>query len=387
MRAQRFIGAVSACGAAFLAVSSARAQSTTPIADPVPPWLAPAAATPTGSTPASATPTGSTDAASSPDASTPAVAAPTEEDVIVTRAGREVRGVAVDVRVGQTVTIRNAAGALQVIPWADVSAARGPSFGPATGATARGPSLDSGREIDDGYTPRSSPRGFLQPHEGAVPVIVESDGDPLTVSLLHPVTISSSSWGLPWSGSPGIVGYGGVGWGGMGAGNSTYGNSLDPYGAPSQTVATLQLCNTPCTLYLRPGSHSVRVGGPGRRESDETLDVGSHGGRVRFHSASRNSFSAGQVFLWAGAGVSLIGVLLFVETTTNRRAGVPGDAGPAIGLMVGGGIAVSIGIPLVVMNFTGRVESSPLVRAMRGGVRLAGGASHDGAWASVGATF
>lgn len=295
-------------------------------------------------------------------------------DTVALRNGGEVRGIAIDVRVGQTVTMRTPSGELRVIAWGDIASASGPAFRHVLpGAPPAPPSAPVG-DLEELVALRArDPMTYLHQRPGTVPVRVESDGDPLEVS----VPLSESF--VP-----------------RGAGFFA-GTSMMAPGVQSDGVVTssprggfLRVCTTPCTLYFYPGVQPLRLGGAGYRESDELVEVTPRGARVRFHAASSSQYMVGQGFLWAGASLMVVGVL-FVTAGARCSPTALCDMTAPLFFLVSGALAVGVGVPLVVLNQTGPVEIPTDERRVRGGsataARVGFGPVPGGALGTLGLVF
>jgi hypothetical protein len=210
---------------------------------------------------------------------------------------------------------------------------------------------------------------------GTVPVRVESDGDPLEVSVILPDPLATRVTDYH---PPGIYS------------SALYGGFSFGYSPPVvETRAPLyqRVCTTPCTLYLRPGIQALHLGGAGRRDSDELVEVGAQRTRVRFRSASSLHYAFGQGFMWAGASLSVVGVLFM---TAGNRCGSPSacDMTTPMAFLISGGLALAVGVPLVIANQTGPVEIPPARRPRRDvGLALGAALLPGGAMGAVGTTF
>lgn len=328
------------------------------------------AATTSGTTSVTATQAATATPVATPGA---AIASPgtSISDVLVLRDGSQLRGAALDVRVNESVTMRLADGTTRAIAWTEVSAMSGPGFRAVFDPAARNRPVATAVPVSASQSIATARvQNYLRPSEGTVPVLVESDGDPLSISIAQPITLPSSMMQSPLNTySPMSSSYGfdlmGSSSFGMGLGPSYSPTFGMPYSQPSYGFASVSyqhVCSTPCTLHLRPGSHSLHVGGSGRRESDEMLEVQpGQGQRVRFRSSSRTSYTIGQTVLWVGVGSAVIGSLLLIEGS-GRCTASGCDRTAAIGLIIAGALGVGIGIPLIVVNRTGQVERGPATR-------------------------
>lgn len=342
------------------------------------------------------TPAGSSSSGGSGAATVPPspliVPASSGVDVVVLRDGSELRGIAIDIRTGQSITVRLSSGEVRVVGWDEIATARGPSFraspssspSPSVRAPAPAPPARAAMSGDDDVDEvplRFSAGFYLRPRPGAVPVRIESDGDPLTVGLLVTAPYASSAIG-PGPTFGASLGYGtssiGAGYG--------YGPSLaNGYGAFA--VGVQVVCSTPCTLYLAPGPHTLQLGGAGRRESTETIEVGNRPARFRFRSASRAAHGLGTTLLWIGIGSAVLGTLLLVDNY-SRCSGAC-DPTLAIGLLIAGGLGIGTGTPLIIFNATGLSEErSPRApRPSSARLRFGGAVMPGGGIAALGGIF
>lgn len=177
---------------------------------------------------------------------------------------------------------------------------------------------------------------YLCRRPGTVPVVVESDGDALAVSVVVPFGAPDlpSLWGADarFDRASGVV----------------------DHSATRQFV-----CATPCTIYLAPGARQLHIGGQGQRESDEALEVGPTGTRVRYHAASQAGYDLGEILTWVGGGAAVLGALTTFDASGGHCAVVP-SCTPIVpvALLVGGGVALGLGLPLRLANGTGAVHTS-----------------------------
>jgi hypothetical protein len=261
-----------------------------------------------------------------------------EPDVVVLRDGSRLEGRVVDLHVGESTTLRGPDGSLRVIRWAEIDRAVGPSFGTSPRARATIPAPPpppSSAAMDDARIDRPP---LTEPRPGTVPVLLVSDGAPLTISAV----LDARGGGL----------------GGMhlesdfaiDSGSSTFGPPVSlPSIDPALTVRTRTLCNTPCTLFLRPGSTAVHVGGAGRVESLETLSVRDRPMRVTLRSVSSAAFGTGVVMTLFGAALSVAGSFALVVDGTGTGTGPGGQSLVPIGVgcLVAGALGLVIGIPVL----------------------------------------
>ncbi len=103
-------------------------------------------------------------------------------------------------------------------------------------------------------------------------------------------------------------------------------------------------CETPCTVHLRPGFHTVWMGGHGLRATVVPLEVSPEGMRVRVRAVSRGRLVGG-IILTALGGSSLLvmGTLSIVSLS-----GPSGDEyNEFMGALLGG-MGLLIGVPSLV---------------------------------------
>ncbi len=277
-------------------------------------------------------------------------------DVVVLTDRARLEGRVVDLRLGESLTLRTADGALHVVRWTEIDHATGPAFDAGlTGSPAAPP------------PPSSAARGtptlaasYLQARPGSVPVRVTSDGAPLTLSAIVALRDAPPSYtplGDPDEPFPASVPTLG--------GSGSYGpyppHPTEP-GVPS--VHTRVLCATPCTLHLVPGRTALHVGGAGRVESVQTLMVRDAPVSVTFRSSSATLYGAGLVLTLFGTALSIAGVaaLVIEETHSGAAAGGQSLYPLAIGGIAAGMLGLAIGVPLVVRSRTGIARIGPLER-------------------------
>jgi hypothetical protein len=182
---------------------------------------------------------------------------------------------------------------------------------------------------------------YLTPRVGAVPVQLIADGEPLTLSAVIDLSLGSSPPTDPFL-EPNL--------GGTPAIDANAVAMRDALGLP---VRTEYLCTTPCMLYLPPGRARLHIGGPGRLESIEAIDIGRAPQRVTLFSPSAAAFGGGVALTLLGASTALVGTMaLIVDATSPTNAST--SLATAGGIMLGlGGAALAVGIPLILRARTG----------------------------------
>lgn len=301
------------------------------------------------------------------------------DDAVVLRDGTWLEGHAIDIRLGERVTVQGADGTLRVLRWTELRSARGPSFDallrPADTAS-RVPPPPPGAAFtrvrrNHPFDPQTIAARYLEPREGRVPVTLESQGPALVISAVEP---------YPGEIVPTLNGASGEG----------SGDGLGQAG-----TSALRLCTTPCTLYLPPGRTRIHIGGRDRLESLETLEVGTRPQRVRLHSSSATLAGLGFALTIFGASFVFAGATAAVAHFTNNVS----TGGPSL-LAVGGvlfGIGVvnlTVGLPLAFGARVGVARIDPLQRPTRDVPRArlrltaaGAGPSSDGRGAQVGLAF
>ena len=278
-----------------------------------------------------------------------------EPDVVILRDGTRIEGRAVDVRLGEQATVRLPSGELRVVLWADVQTARGPSFEPPAGrrppdapTTATTPTLPS--EHPD--APRETAARYLTVRPGTFPVILVADGEPLMISaIVESRALDPNLDPVPDPGDPIMPMFT----------SRLFGPTLPP--SPSiSPIRTQYLCTTPCTLYLVPGRATIHVGGIGRVESVQTIDVPLGGRRVTLYSSSSAVFGAAVGLTLLGAAASAAGSLALIADWTGNSGSVGGLPVLLLGILgIGvGSIAIAIGIPIIVRTRVGVERTTPL---------------------------
>lgn len=103
-------------------------------------------------------------------------------------------------------------------------------------------------------------------------------------------------------------------------------------------------CETPCTLHLRPGFHTVWMGGHGLRATVVPLEVPPEGTRVRVRAVSRARLVGGVILTALGGSALLtMGTLSVVAFSS-----APGDEyNQFMGALLGG-MGLLIGVPSLV---------------------------------------
>lgn len=147
---------------------------------------------------------------------------------------------------------------------------------------------------------------------------------------------------------------------------------MNPYGSFSPhsldsaapVIRTQLLCTTPCTLHLPPGHTSLHVGGEGRLESVQTVEVRNRPLRVTFRAASSAVFGSGVVLTLFGAALSAAGSFAFVVQSTGTGTG--GGGQPlyplAIGCLIAGSLGLAVGIPILTQTRPGIGRTEQLGR-------------------------
>ncbi len=103
-------------------------------------------------------------------------------------------------------------------------------------------------------------------------------------------------------------------------------------------------CETPCTLHLRPGFHTVWMGGRGLRATVVPLEVPPEGARVRVRAVSRGRLVGG-IILTALGGTMLLGGGTLAAVA---YFGSPDDEYNQLMAAIMGGMALFIGVPSLV---------------------------------------
>lgn len=261
-------------------------------------------------------------------------------DVLVLRDGSRVEGHAIDVHIGNSATIRTEEGTLRVVQWTDVEHASGPAFGAPGAPTHVAPPAPPASESDEIQS------RYLEPLPGTIPVQVMSDGAPLLISAVleaRNLTTRAIGFGERDDSLPPLFG--------------ATGATID---APRPVIRTRLLCVTPCTLHLPAGHTALHVGGEGRLESVQTVDVQHRPMRFTFRSASSTTFGAGVVLTLFGAALSAAGSFaLLIEGTSTGSSGQP-LLPFAVGCLLAGAFGLSIGIPILSVTHPGIERSEPI---------------------------
>ena len=134
------------------------------------------------------------------------------------------------------------------------------------------------------------------------------------------------------------------------------------------------LCTTPCTLYLRPGTMQLRVGGYTIRPYVTNVDVPPTGADLRLRAPSAGGFYGGYLMTTSGAGLLVSGVTLFALAHFEQQATISTTTTGEIitthkinqGYLIGGGVLTGIGalmmgggIALLAVNRGGVASDTP----------------------------
>jgi hypothetical protein len=175
------------------------------------------------------------------------------------------------------------------------------------------PAIGPSREDDEAPA-------VLVPTPGRVPLLVESTGGPLQVGY----GISEMVGNISLTGS---------------------------------VTTRRELCQTPCTLYVRDGLFRLYTGGPNRWDRTTYLMIPTTGKRVRMHAGTMAGRVGGVAMMIGGiAAIGISGFALLL--TTGHRSDGPSPA--AIGGMIAGAGMLAGGIVLNVVNPIGLASHGPL---------------------------
>jgi hypothetical protein len=183
---------------------------------------------------------------------------------------------------------------------------------------------------------------YLTPKPDKVPVVVESEGAPLTVGVQ---TGGGSFYGFGLAnGRVGFVG--------------------------GQSEIHSVLCQTPCTLYARPGYLPLWTGGGSRRALISELYVPTEGMWLRMHAPSIAGFVSGVGLVGVGAGL-LVTAAVVLPLATDADTGQPCYEPTTCrdGTLVFGGVGLAMvvgGAWLLIANRSGVATA----RALRSGAPL-----------------
>lgn len=186
--------------------------------------------------------------------------------------------------------------------------------------------------------PREGSEGApeLTQRPGSVPVSLESEGRPLQLSAIEDS--------------------------GGGTGIGLYGSFY------LQVTRYRSLCQTPCTLYLKPGVSELRVTGPGIRTANASLDVPPSGALVQLRAPSARKTVGAVVLMAAGGAALLSGVGLLalkqindsIDPVTRMQTKDNTD-----GYLVGGAVAIGAGALALAGGLTLLVLNRGGVKSLR----------------------
>jgi hypothetical protein len=224
-------------------------------------------------------------------------------DLLRLHDGTLLRGQIAERRPDGTITLVLLTGEARTIPGEQIASVTGATTSPSP------PPPPPGTEQDRG------PALTREPRSGRVPLQIESTGEPLTVGM--------------------------------------------PFG-PSAAQTGRMLCQTPCTVYVYPGSVAVWTGGPNMRASALTIQVPQGGYRVRLRAASVSGGIIGQyVAVLGGIGVLAGGIAFGASLEGGQlRSGTLMAAGG--GALLGGGGLLALGLWLYFSNQPGAQSEGPL---------------------------
>jgi hypothetical protein len=279
-------------------------------------------------------------------------------DVLALRGGGMLRGHVTEIdpaHAATTIVLLN--GATRVVPTGDILDARGPAY-PARGEAPSTPAAPGGEAqlAPIAVPPRPSAptpgEEYLHPAPDRVPVHLESPRGAQLVGVMVPSFTARGHRGV----------------------TSNY------------------LCFTPCTLYARPGSFQVEVGGEETSASTPTFEVPDAGLRVTVHA--RRAAVEGALFGVYYAGTWTLtggGAMLLVAAGENgpHEERQPLLLGGAVVGLLGVGL-IAAGITLEATNPSGVAAVSPLPRtppAAQPAVALGVAPRGDGAVATLGVRF
>lgn len=116
-------------------------------------------------------------------------------------------------------------------------------------------------------------------------------------------------------------------------------------------------CETPCTVFVPPGTLRLRANAPGVRATDEDLDVPADGatvtvraGRAALHNVGIGLLAAGATTLLATMFVALADQGVFNGTT---RGSLGLDPAAVVGAASAGAALLAGGIPLMLLHRNG----------------------------------
>jgi hypothetical protein len=260
------------------------------------------------------------------------VRAPREAaDVLRLRDGSTLHGQIIERQIDGTTVIVLVTGEVRTIPGAELDTATVAALEPATEpAEVTGPVF------------------VLRPQPGRVPLVLQSNGPPLSVGGETTVRL------------PEMLGDG-IG------------------GAP--------LCTTPCTLYVRPGPVVLWSGGQDREPSTTHLEVPASGLSVRMRSVSNMAFVRAVSWVLNGslliiAGGAIAGFPIITPFLSNEESLALG-----LGIIGGGAALITLGAFQIHGSRTGAESQTPLGDSARretprrwtaGVVPLPGGALFGG---------
>ena len=265
------------------------------------------------------------------------------EDVIVTTDGAILRGHVSELRPGKSATIVLLDGRTRTLQWSEIARSEGPSFPDARPAAQP--------EEDDRINP-------LEPGPGRVPLAVESAGKQQSISLHFTGAIRVNGWGL---------------------------------------TVTARICDTPCTMYLPPGSYELLSEADGVVSAVTPVTVPPAGTRVKLKATSSGLRGGGVALVTIGGVAVLVGALVMAFAPLNAdiidvtSSGGTTHTDNSTPLLVGGGVTMGVGAAMIIPGAImlakakgGVAEESAYDKTPNRQLQVNAGASHNGGW--LGAT-
>lgn len=215
-----------------------------------------------------------------------------QEDVIVTRDGAILHGHISELRPGKSATIVLLDGSTRTIQWGDIARSSGPSF-------------------PEARKPEDEPVDVLKPGPGRVPFLVESAGAPQRITLHVDSGVRVNGFAF---------------------------------------TVSAELCRTPCTLYLPPGTYGVESHAEGVVGAFTVAQVGDNGGHLKLKAKSSAVRGGGIALVAVGAAALLAGgITMAMGPLFSTGVSLTGESTyDATPLYIGGGATMGAGAVMIV---------------------------------------